>query len=313
MKHLFPLLAALFVIITTSHAQYYSSNYEINDNMESYSAGELIYENWWTDWDCGGSCAIVASSEQAQSGTISGHIPGDGTTKGILDLGNQIFAEWRLLFYMYIPSNKEAHWNIQGMVPVEEGESVMGDFFFNKDLLNPGSGKITDCPNAPVSFTFPHDQWFSVFLVVDMSVGMKYADCKLEIAGNTVLPAGTPFSNSVGTVPTSLGGIEFFSNTTDCYYFIDDIYFQNPPIILDTGELNSKDFMAYPNPVNDILQFQAKETIDSVVMFNILGQEVYRAQPDALHSQIDMTGMASGAYFLKVAIGGASGTVKIMK
>ncbi|MBV1924844.1 MAG: T9SS type A sorting domain-containing protein, partial [Flavobacteriaceae bacterium] len=72
-------------------------------------------------------------------------------------------------------------------------------------------------------------------------------------------------------------------------------------------------FSAYPNPVKDILQLNANEEISSVVIYNVLGQEVYNASVNAFSSTIDMASYNSGVYFVKVNIGDTQGTVKILK
>ena len=73
-----------------------SMNAQYTDDMESYTPGEPIFVNWWTDWGCGGGpgCAMMSSDAQAYTGNQSGFIPGDGTTDAVLDLENKIFGEW---------------------------------------------------------------------------------------------------------------------------------------------------------------------------------------------------------------------------
>ena len=80
------------------------SGSEITDNFESYTEGERIYTTdeggHWADWASGGATALLSSSVYARSGTKSGYIPDDGTTDAVLDLGNKIFGEWGLEFWM---------------------------------------------------------------------------------------------------------------------------------------------------------------------------------------------------------------------
>ena len=123
-----------------------NANAQFNDDMESYTDGEPISVDHWTDWNCGGGvgCAIMSSSFQSFSGDSSGLIPGDGTTNAVLNLGNKIFGHWCLRFYMYVPSGKEASFNLQGTVPVSDGESIVGNFYFNENNNNHGVGHIED-------------------------------------------------------------------------------------------------------------------------------------------------------------------------
>ena len=79
------------------------------------------------------------------------------------------------------------------------------------------------------------------------------------------------------------------------------------------NDLKELGFAAYPNPVNNVLNLKANETINSAVIYNVLGQEVYSANLNALNASIDMANFKSGAYFVKVNVGGTEGVIKILK
>jgi len=72
-------------------------------------------------------------------------------------------------------------------------------------------------------------------------------------------------------------------------------------------------FTYYPNPVNNILTLDAQKNIESVVAYNMLGQEVLRLSPNTVNAEVDMSSLLSGAYFVKVSIQGATKTVRIIK
>ncbi len=183
----------------------------------------------WIELGCGcmPGCYIICSSGEAHTGDWSGLIPGDGTTDAILDLGNRIFAQWGLEFWMYIPSDKEAYWNLQGEIPVGSGEWIVGNVFFNQDLANSGIGLIDDTALGEVNFNFPHDQWFRIVMNWDIELGISLATWQFNVDGVDVIPFGTPFTNYDGTTPTSLGGIDFFSISTDNELYLDDFNFIN--------------------------------------------------------------------------------------
>ncbi|RBP32709.1 putative secreted protein (Por secretion system target), partial [Oceanihabitans sediminis] len=69
----------------------------------------------------------------------------------------------------------------------------------------------------------------------------------------------------------------------------------------------------YPNPVNNTLTLDAKQNIDGVAVYNMLGQEVLRTAPNTVNTEINMSALRSGAYFVKVTIGNATETVRIIK
>ncbi|MFT7628999.1 MAG: hypothetical protein ACI9OS_002666, partial [Ulvibacter sp.] len=94
--------------------------------------------------------------------------------------------------------------------------------------------------------------------------------------------------------------------------YIDDVEYVNGPII-GLNDFETVGFTAYPNPVKNVLNLQANEEITSAVVYNVLGQEVYNANINALTATIDMASFASGAYFVKVNVGGTEGVVKVLK
>ena len=165
----------------------------------------------------------MSSDAQARSGTKSGYIPDDGTTDAVLDLGNKIFGEWGLEFWLLIPDNKEGYFNLQGTVPIGSGEWAVGNIFFNQDLLTPGEGSVDDSALGLVTFTYPQGEWFRVIMNWDISAGISAATWQFNVAGVDVLPAGTAYTNSAGTSPTSVGGINFYSISTNNELYIDDI------------------------------------------------------------------------------------------
>jgi len=197
--------------------------------MESYPVNQPIDEAHWTNWDCGGGsgCALMASSAQAHEGNQSGLIPGDGSTDAVLDLGNKIFGEWGLSFWMYIPSEKAAHWNLQGEVPIGGGDWLVGNINFNEANANPGVGFIDNSAMGNVFFTFPHDQWFRVIMNWDISSGLSAATWHFNVAGNDVIPPGTDFTDEGGSIPNSLGGIDFFSINNDYMFYLDSLDYVN--------------------------------------------------------------------------------------
>lgn len=314
-KNYFYAFLLVFAVFTLN-----AQTIEIDDDFESYAAGSPISGAHWTDWGCGGGagCAIMCSVDQAHSGAQSGNIPSDGSTDAVLDLGNKIFGTWGLSFWMYVPSNQEAYFNFQGVVPIGAGEWIVGNIFFNEALGNPGQGYIdwsTSDTADDTYFSFPHDQWFQVITNVDISTGISTATWQFYVDGVEVIAAGTPFADGAGTYPTSYGGIDFFSISTDNNYYLDDVLYQDEFLAPDVSvqDLENKGFSAYPNPVTDQLNLRANEMINSVSISNILGQEVYRAEINSLHNSIDFSEFKNGTYFVSVKIGDTEGTVKVLK
>jgi hypothetical protein len=82
---------------------------------------------------------------------------------------------------------------------------------------------------------------------------------------------------------------------------------------LSTNSFDINEFEYFPNPVNDKLSLRAQSNIQGVSIYNILGQEVIREIPNAVSSDIDMSELNNGAYFVKVTINDKTETIKIIK
>ncbi|MBC3848022.1 T9SS type A sorting domain-containing protein [Winogradskyella echinorum] len=72
-------------------------------------------------------------------------------------------------------------------------------------------------------------------------------------------------------------------------------------------------FTYYPNPVKNTLNLNAQNTIEQVAMYNMLGQEVLRATPNAIDSELDMSSLQTGTYFVKVTIANVTKTIRVIK
>src|SRR5690554_3936063 len=72
-------------------------------------------------------------------------------------------------------------------------------------------------------------------------------------------------------------------------------------------------FTYFPNPVNNTLSLRGVKDIQNVAVYNMLGQEVLRTAPNTVNSDLDMSGLQSGTYFVKVMIENTTKTIKVIK
>jgi uncharacterized repeat protein (TIGR01451 family) len=99
----------------------------------------------------------------------------------------------------------------------------------------------------------------------------------------------------------------------------------NPPIITNTTnttfvdalsieEATALTFKLYPNPVSDILTIESATLIEKVTLLNMLGQVVKTTPINANNSQIDMSSLQTGLYFIKTtSITGTEAIKQIIK
>ena len=69
----------------------------------------------------------------------------------------------------------------------------------------------------------------------------------------------------------------------------------------------------FPSPVTNILKFIALDTIETISVFSLLGQEVIRTFPNTLETELSMTHLQTGVYIVKVKVGEQIGTYKVLK
>ncbi len=69
----------------------------------------------------------------------------------------------------------------------------------------------------------------------------------------------------------------------------------------------------YPNPVNDVLFINGNDTLLSVEVYNLLGQQVLSVSPKNKDTKVDMSALGAGAYMVKATTNNGVKTVKVIK
>ena len=82
---------------------------------------------------------------------------------------------------------------------------------------------------------------------------------------------------------------------------------------LSVGGFDNANFNYYPNPVTDVLTVSYSNAISEIVVYNLLGQQVLTAKPNATQTQVDLSGLNTGTYMVKVTSDEVTKTVKVVK
>lgn len=89
--------------------------------------------------------------------------------------------------------------------------------------------------------------------------------------------------------------------------------------LLDTAtahieDLLSSGFSYSPNPITEnTLRLSANEEISSVIVYNLIGQQVFAGRPKNTSYQVQMSGFPPGIYVVNVSIGEKEGSFKVIK
>ncbi len=78
------------------------------------------------------------------------------------------------------------------------------------------------------------------------------------------------------------------------------------------ADFNNFGFRYYPNPVTDMMYLSANTPISNVTVINMLGQEV-NVPANSDNTSLDMSGLPTGNYLIKVTIEGVSKMLKVVK
>jgi len=92
---------------------------------------------------------------------------------------------------------------------------------------------------------------------------------------------------------------------------ITDIIFDNCQLGTASNEIEGFEF--YPNPTRERINLAAAQNIESVVLYNILGQKMLDVNVDATTTELNVAHLAAGAYLMEVTVDGQTGTYKLIK
>ena len=136
--------------------------------------------------------------------------------------------------------------------------------------------------------------------------------------------ASTEISNegqSATEIPLSDYGAEvqfaFYANSGDSDSGIDnDLFIDNFQITsetLGTTTNTLEGFTLYPTIVKEELNFRSQNNVESITVFNLLGQKVFSGAPNANNSSVNLSNLRPGVYIVKVSAEGNIGSYKIIK
>ncbi len=117
---------------------------------------------------------------------------------------------------------------------------------------------------------------------------------------------------SNGRLISNNGGKDFWQNTVSSLTVPNRGAYQGSGILItDTWALAS--LKIYPNPFEDVVNLSNTTRINSVEVFNILGQCLLTTHPNSLNSSITMQQLPPATYFMHIETESGKATVKMVK
>ena len=109
--------------------------------------------------------------------------------------------------------------------------------------------------------------------------------------------------------------IGYFSGTTDSSEgsYTLDVSTSDTTTVLSTDDNTLQGFSLFPTVVKEELKFTSQNTVDQITIFSLLGQKVFSSSPNSANSQVNLASLRAGIYIVKVKVGSATATYKIIK
>jgi len=71
------------------------------------------------------------------------------------------------------------------------------------------------------------------------------------------------------------------------------------PLGVNTVSAGSAAIRVYPNPTKTSITVKSESELGLITLYNLLGEMVYNEKTDKNESQLDMSSLSSGIYFLR--------------
>ena len=312
MKKFYILALAIGAFSLSANAQI-----DLFDDFDSYNLGDISSQaSHWRTWsgveggaEDGDVVDDYAFSEE-QSLLIGDNVITDMI---VLTPSAPMSGIYSIEFYGYIPAGKSGYFNMQAALTPSGSawnQALMGgNVYFNCSGATPGLGGVTgqiDCSSYDQEFGYPEDQWFKVDAIYD--IDNQSWDMYID---ETLFVIAQPFAFGP-QVFIELAGMDFYSASDNNEFYIDNVTLYKGDI-LAVNDFAKNEFSVYPNPVKDMLNIKSTASVDNVTVYDILGKVVLQENPGKISPAINMSGLASGSYLVKVTIGNSSKTIKVLK
>ncbi len=93
--------------------------------------------------------------------------------------------------------------------------------------------------------------------------------------------------------------------------FVDNVYFSNTP--LASTSFNLAEVKMFPNPSSETVTITAKNAMESVSIYSLIGQEIKQFHPNADSVVLDIADLQAGVYVVKVNVQGSTATSRLVK
>lgn len=132
-----------------------------------------------------------------------------------------------------------------------------------------------------------------------------------ETGGFTVTPKNNEIPLPLSTL--LVGGMTYYASQTINGIESSDRLAVTVAMVMGLEEQAFTGFEYYPNPVKDVLTVTNSNNIENISVTNMLGQTIISKQINSTNTQLELSSLNNGVYFVKIVSEGKNKTLKIIK
>lgn len=176
--------------------------------------------------------------------------------------------------------------------------------------------------NVQINFATGYD--YNTYIWIDFNDNYVFDATELVYTGESLLTNPTvldasfmmPATATLGLHTMRIGTADDLPTPDPCYDGFYGVFLDfkvNVQVELGNNSFDASSFSAIPNPVKDVLNVSYAKNINSISVFNLLGQMVLSETPNSNSYQLNFSNLSSGTYLVKVVSDEATKTIKIIK
>jgi len=158
----------------------------------------------------------------------------------------------------------------------------------------------TPAPTGPATQSISSNLTIASISVTGTGI-VWYASAANAASGTSPLPSTTALSNTTYYATQTIGGC---TSTTSLAVTV---------TTLANVEFESVQFNYYPNPIIDQLIITADKEINSIEVYNLIGQKLISLYPNVSETSVDFINLPNAVYLVKLYANGVSKDIKVIK
>lgn len=235
-----------------------------------------------------------------------GDITGFSCYDNINNITNVDISNNNILRILYCGKNALNSLDVRNMTNLEE-------LYFNSCVYPPENIKISGCTNLKIIDCFTNllsacaiDSIFHQLPERSINnkgrIGIKWGESSANLGVYTCRDTIATNKNWDVVDYENDGSMIYIINSSyDCSYFT---------LNIEEIEIDNVSAKVYPNPTNSMLNIECSDMINSVILYDALGKELYRTKET---KNIDVSTLTEGVYFLKLISKKGEGKYKVIK